>query len=156
MWWTTSDTTPHVYAEGPELESGARFSPDGRWVAYTAELAGSREVFVSPFPGPGGRVQVSRSGTGLPVWGRDGRTLYYPKGTSLLAATLSLSSPVTVTETRVVFEGDYAFDDPLHAAFDVGPDGTMLVVHPVRGARTIVIRDFGAEIRNQLAKQGSR
>ena len=155
VWWTTSDPTSHGYAEGPELESGARFSPDGRWVAYTAELAGSREVFVSPFPGPGGRVQVSRSGTGLPVWGRDGRTLYYPKGQSLLAATLSLSPPVTVTETRVVFEGDYAFDDPLHAAFDVGPDGTFLVVHPVRGARTIVIRDLGVEIRNQLAKQGN-
>jgi serine/threonine protein kinase len=153
-WWKLPDTVPHYFTESPEFETGPRFSPDGRWVAYSAETAGLRQVYVSPFPGPGGRLQVSRVGGGLPVWGPDGRTLYYPEGSRMMAATLSYTPTITVTSTRVVLEGDYALDDPLHAAFDVASDGTFLLVRPVREARTVVIRDFAAEIRNQLAKQG--
>lgn len=44
----------------------------------------------------------------------------------------------------------------LAKAFDVAPDGTILLVRPVREARTVVIRDFRFEIRNQLARQGAR
>ncbi len=155
-WWVLPDTTPHYFTESPEFETGARFSPDGRWVAYSAETAGLRQVYVSAFPGPGGRVQVSRDGGGLPVWGPDERTLYYPQGPRLMVATLSFAPGVTVTGTRPVLEGDYALDDPLHAPFDIGPDGTILLVRPVREARTVVIRDFRTEMRNQLAKQGGK
>ena len=56
--------------------------------------------------------------------------------------------------TRMLFEGDYALDDVLHGPFDVAPDGTVLLVRPVREVRTVVIRDFRTEMRNQLAKQG--
>jgi serine/threonine-protein kinase len=153
-WWKLPDTVPHYFTESPEFETGPRFSPDGRWVAYSAETAGLRQVYVSPFPGPGGRVQVSRDGGSLPVWGPNGRTLYYPRGPRLMAASLAFTPMLTVTGTRTVLEGDYALDDPLHAAFDVAADGTILLVRPVREARTVVIRDFGTEVRNQLAKQG--
>lgn len=61
-----------------------------------------------------------------------------------------------VTETRILFEDDYSLDDVLHARFDVAPDGTFLLVRAVREVRTVVIRDFGTEMRNQLAKQGVR
>jgi serine/threonine-protein kinase len=155
-WWVLPDTTPHHLTESSEFETGPRFSPDGRWVAYSAETAGLRQVYISPFPGPGGRVQVSRDGGGLPVWSGDGRTIYFSQGSRLLAATLSFTPTVAVTATRPVLEGDYALDDPLHAPFDVARDGTIVLVRPVREARTVVIRDFRAEIRKQLAKQGVR
>ena len=48
-------------------------------------------------------------------------------------------------ETRILFEGDYALDDVLHAPFDVAPE-----------VRTVIIRDFATEMRNQLAKQGAK
>ncbi len=90
LWsWTLPDTVPYHFTEVPEFETGPRFSPDGRWVAYTAASAGLREVYVSPFPGPGGRVQVSKDGAGLPVWGRDGRTIHYSQGNRLMATTLA-------------------------------------------------------------------
>jgi eukaryotic-like serine/threonine-protein kinase len=156
LWsWVLPDTVPRFVTQSPEFETGGRFSPDGHWVAYSSETGGIREVYVSPFPGPGGRVQVSREGGASPVWGPGGRTLYYPKGNQLLAATLTLGpSGVEVGGRRIVIEGNYDFDNALHAPFDVGPDGTILLVRPVREARTVVIRNFGAEIRNQLAKQG--
>ena len=37
-------------------EAQARFSPDGRWVAYVSDESGRLEVFVRPFPGPGRKV----------------------------------------------------------------------------------------------------
>ncbi len=155
-WWTLSDTTPRHFTENVEFETGARFSPDGRWVAYTAETGGLREVYVAPFPGPGGRIQISTGGAGLPLWSGDGRTIYYPLANRLMATTLSFAPGPSVTGTRTLFEGDYSLDDALHVPFDVAPDGTFLLVRPVREVRTVVIRDFRTEMRNQLAKQGGR
>jgi Tol biopolymer transport system component/tRNA A-37 threonylcarbamoyl transferase component Bud32 len=155
-WWQLPDTTFHRFTEDVTFETGARFSPDGKWVAYTAEAAGVREVYVAPFPGPGGTVQVSRGGAGLPVWSADGRTLYYPQSNRMTATTLSFSPHAEVTRSRTLFEGDYSLDDALHTPFDVSVDGTFVLVRPVRSARSIVVRDFGTEMRNQLAKQGGR
>jgi len=155
-WWTLPDTVPGRFTENLEFETGPRFSPDGRWVAYSAETAGLREVYVAPFPGPGGRIQISKGGAGLPVWGPDGRTIYYPQANRLMATTLGFDPAPMVTGTRTLLEGDYAFTDALHVPFDVGPDGTLLLVRPVREVRTVVIRDFRTEMRNQLAKQGGK
>jgi hypothetical protein len=69
---------------------------------------------------------------------------------------VSFDPTATVTGTRILFEGDYAFSDALHVPFDVGPDGTFLLVRPVREVRTVIIRDFRTEMRNQLARQGAR
>jgi serine/threonine-protein kinase len=55
----------------------AQFSPDGRWMAYVSAELGTAEVFVQPFPGPGGRWQVSTGGGRFPVWSRNGRDLLF-------------------------------------------------------------------------------
>ncbi len=154
MSWTTSDTTLHPFTAGVGLETGARFSPDGKWVAYASESAGRRQVYVAPFPRAGGRVQVSGDGVGAPVWGRDGRTLYYPHGRQLIASTLRFAPTVAVLSTRVVLEGDYALDDPLHATFDVDANGDVILVRPVRDARTVVIRNVQGAIRDARRAQG--
>jgi eukaryotic-like serine/threonine-protein kinase len=57
--------------------ANSRFSPDGRWVAYSSDETGRSEVFVRAFPGPGGKWQVSNSGGGHPIWRRDGKELFY-------------------------------------------------------------------------------
>ena len=155
-WWTLPDSTPRPFTDNLEFETGPRFSPDGRWVAYTAEAGGLREVYIGPFPGPGGRIQISKGGAGLPTWSRDGRTIYYPQVNRMMATTVTFGSSPEVTGSRVLFEGDYALDDVLHAPYDVAPDGTFLLVRPVRTVRTVIIRDFRTEMRNQLAKQGGK
>jgi serine/threonine protein kinase/WD40 repeat protein len=55
----------------------ARFSPDGRWLAYTSEESGRFEIYITPFPGPGQKWQVSTEGGTQPRWRRDGKELYY-------------------------------------------------------------------------------
>src|SRR5262249_53000568 len=55
----------------------ARFSPDGRWIAYTSEESGRNEVYVGAFPGPGEKWQISSEGGVSPRWRKDGKELYY-------------------------------------------------------------------------------
>ena len=67
-------------------EEDARFSPDGRWVAYESDESGREEIYVRPFPGPGGRWQVSAGGGQGVRWSSDGTRLFFLKGEQLLEA----------------------------------------------------------------------
>jgi eukaryotic-like serine/threonine-protein kinase len=58
-------------------ESEAKFAPDGRWLAYTSDESGRREVYVTSFPGHEGKWQISSGGGTAPRWRRDGRELFY-------------------------------------------------------------------------------
>ena len=82
--WVTSlsgvaETFP--FLETSAWESNLRFSPDGRWVAYSSNETGRWEVHVRPFDGgpagTEGRIQISNDGGDFPVWGADGRELFY-------------------------------------------------------------------------------
>ena len=57
----------------------ARFSPDGKWIAYVGPLTGpgSDAIFIAPFRGPDGHIRVSRGGGAQPIWAHDGRRLFY-------------------------------------------------------------------------------
>ena len=58
-------------------EVDARFSPDGRWVVYQSDESGNPEIYIRPFPGPGGRWQVSSGGGTTPRWPSDGSRLFF-------------------------------------------------------------------------------
>jgi tRNA A-37 threonylcarbamoyl transferase component Bud32 len=108
-------------------ESEVALSPDGRWLAYQSDEADRMEVYVRPYPGPGGRVSVSLRGGTEPAWSRDGRELYYRAGDSLMAAAVSLSPTFAVTGRRALFNGAF-----LRAAnsreYDPAPDGQHFVM----------------------------
>src|SRR5262249_5172194 len=53
------------------------FSPDGHWLAYASGETGRSEVYVQPFPGPGGKVPISSGGGSFPVWSPVGRELFF-------------------------------------------------------------------------------
>jgi dipeptidyl aminopeptidase/acylaminoacyl peptidase len=76
----------------PFQEGDARFSPDGKWIAYASDETGRWEVYVRPFAGasadPQGKIQISNDGGDFPVWRPDGQELYYMSGDySLYAAS---------------------------------------------------------------------
>jgi hypothetical protein len=55
----------------------AAFSPDGRWLAYASNESGSYQINVGPFPGPGGKWQISTEGGTSPIWSPNGRQLFH-------------------------------------------------------------------------------
>src|SRR5438105_5056575 len=79
IWWVSlgGDSTPHPIAATAAEELMPRLSPDGRWLAYASDESGRSEVYVRPFPGPGGRAQISAAGGAEPVWSPDGARLLY-------------------------------------------------------------------------------
>src|SRR5262249_43768934 len=59
---------PEVFLSSPTGEYMPAFSPDGHWIAYAARNGVEQNVWVRPYPGPGGRWPIS-SGA-LPTWSR--------------------------------------------------------------------------------------
>jgi serine/threonine-protein kinase len=68
---------PSVFLSTPANEGEPMFSPDGRWIAYTSDESGRPEVFVRPFPGPGGKWQISTAGANEAAWSRTRPELLY-------------------------------------------------------------------------------
>ena len=68
---------PEPFLRTPSNERYPAVSPDGRWIAYESDESGRDEVYVRPFPGPGGKWQISNAGGSLPVWSRNGRELFF-------------------------------------------------------------------------------
>ena len=67
------------------------FSPDGRWVAYSSAESGAQEVYITTYPQPSGKVQVSAGGGQYPRWRHDGRELFFLNLTGqLIAAPITL------------------------------------------------------------------
>ncbi len=67
------------------LKSG-RFSPDGKWVAYSSNESGRWEIYVSSFPDANGKWQVSSAGGDQPRWRSDGKELFYLSADSKIMA----------------------------------------------------------------------
>ena len=108
------------------------FSPDGEWMAYSSDESGQREVYVQPYPGPGGKWQISTNGGHEPVWNPEGGELFYRSGSSMMAVALDMESGFTAGTPQILFEGPYvptAFSFPF---YDVSADGQrFLMLAPV-------------------------
>ena len=68
---------PEPFLKTEFNERGARFSPDGRWIAFTSNRSGRGEVYVTSYPEPGRIILISNGGGGAPVWARGGEELFY-------------------------------------------------------------------------------
>ncbi len=70
-------------------ESQARFSPDGKWIAYVSDESGRLEVYAQSFPSTGGKWQVSTEGGSRPQWSPRGDEIFYVNGAKLFAVNVS-------------------------------------------------------------------
>ena len=108
-------------------EMTPRFSPDGKWVALQADESGQMEVYVRSFPEPSSRVQVSVDGGLQPSWSKDGRSLYYRVGRSLLVARIELSPSFRVLGRDTVSTVAMAPFLGFGSDYDVQRDGKRMV-----------------------------
>src|SRR6185312_1482356 len=101
----TGDAKPGPVVKTDFNEQNGRFSPDGHWVAYQSDETGRIEVYLTPFPGPGGKRQVSTAGGASPSWRADGKELYYvAPGSSLMAVeTRFTGADIEIGATHPLF-----------------------------------------------------
>jgi Tol biopolymer transport system component len=122
-------STARPYAATAADENGARISPDGRWVAYTSDESGQKEVYLDSYPHPGHRVTVSSGGGVDPVWRGDGRELFYWRDGALVAVQLGAatgSAPPERGKQTVLFRAPYTVG--ISTMYDVSPDGQRFVI----------------------------
>jgi len=122
------DRKAHPFLQTPFNEIEGQFSPDGRWVAYTSNESGRYEVYVAPFPGPGGKWQVSTGGGTFPRWRRDGTEIFYlaPDKKLMMAAVNGKSGSFEVGAVKPLFQ--------THATgsryeYDVTADGQRFLIN---------------------------
>jgi serine/threonine protein kinase len=137
-------------------EWGARFSPDGRWVAYVSDETGRDEIFIRPIDSAGGRKRLSSDGGIDPMWGPDGRELFFMRGDQL--AVVALDGQLNpVGRDRVLFavprfeEFQY---DPATPDVDIMPDGEHFVfglgTQSMSATRYNVVLNWFEELRKKL------
>jgi len=82
--------TPRPFLETPDADDRrAKFSPNGRFVAYESDASGKVEIYVRSFPDGEMQGRISTEGGIAPRWRADGRELFYVEGDALVAAPVS-------------------------------------------------------------------
>ena len=96
---------------------------------YSIEISDALdEVYVQPFPGPGGKRQISAEGGIEPVWAPNGRELFYRIGDKMMAVEVTLQPAFGAGTPRMLFEGDYVGEVGRRANYDVTPDGQRFLM----------------------------
>ena len=142
------ESGPQPFARTTFNEQGAVFSPDGRFLAYVSDESGRDELYLQPFPGPGGKVPVSIEGGVAPAWSPTGRELFYLSDDSMMSVVVTTGTvgapkflferPDIKRSTRITGEANY----------DVSADGErfLMVVSGDRSSQLHVVLNWFDEL----------
>ena len=97
-------------------------------MAYASEQTGRYEIFVTPFPGPGPKRQVTTEGGSEVTWSRDGREIYYRTRGRMMAIPIATTPSLQAGRPRVLFEGQFVAGAAGLPNYDVTPDGRFLMM----------------------------
>ncbi len=139
----TGDAKPFPFLATSAAESGARFSPDGRFLAYASDESGREEIFVQPFPATGAKWQVSAAGGFEAAWRGDGREVFYVASDARLmaVAVAPSSSGLAFGVPRALFR--------ISSKHDIGTSGHSYAVSR-DGQRFLVLERPGKAIASSI------
>ena len=110
----------------PFNERAIALSPDGKWLAYVSNEAGSDELFVRRLEEGSGRWRVPRGGAGEPRWGPGGRELFFRVGDTVMATVMTPGPEPGFSAARTVLVGRFV-SDFLKVVWDISRDGRRFV-----------------------------
>jgi Tol biopolymer transport system component len=148
---------PTAFLSSPFNESWPAFSPDGRWLAYQSDESGRAEVYVRPFPGPGGKWQVSAGGGNLPRWSRSRHELLFESNAPdnrIMVAPYAVEGDSFRAEKPRVWAERRFLARPMGWDYDLHPDGERVALAPepdtpavVKQEKVVFIFNFFDELR---------
>jgi len=110
------------YATAAFDQAYGAFSPDGRSIAYASNESGQFDIYVDAFPKPGTRVRVTTAGGTEPRWSKDGRELFFRRGSAIHSVSITQTSPPEIRSVAQLFDLGTTI-----RAYDVSRDGRFLV-----------------------------
>jgi serine/threonine protein kinase len=122
------DRKTQEFDTGEAGASSPCFSPDGRWIGYASNESGRSEIYVRPYPGPGGKWQISTEGGTEPVWNPKGHELFYRSGQKMMAVEYTEQPEFSPGKPKILFEGPYAPSPRSLSNYDVSPDGQRFLM----------------------------
>jgi Tol biopolymer transport system component len=125
---------PAAFIRTQFVESQGQVSPDGRWMAFSSDVAaqGQRDVYVRPFPTGDGESRISTTGGEQPRWRGDGNELFFVRADgkmmSVAVKAAPSAKPVFGSPTPL-FDSHIAVNTGTSAAqYDVTADGKRFLV----------------------------
>jgi eukaryotic-like serine/threonine-protein kinase len=146
--------TPTVFLSTPADEAWPTFSPDGRWIAYTSTEAGSDDVYVRPFPGPGGPWRISTTGGNIPLWSATAPELLFLNQDRIMAAPYAVVGNSFRADTPQVWSpANIRGLSLINSSYDLHPDGQRVAaaVQPDQASvvqdKVVFVFNFGDYLR---------
>jgi serine/threonine-protein kinase len=142
---------PEPLLAGPGSEGSLTFSPDGKWMAYGSDESGRYEVYVQPFPGPGGKWQLTTEGGKGPIWSRDGKEIFYTNGLRMMVVEVKTNPDFVPSKPRELFRFEFFRTPGPWTDYAVAPDGKrfLMVRRPpdhLQSRHLNLVTDFGAKL----------
>jgi eukaryotic-like serine/threonine-protein kinase len=81
-----------------------------------------------PYPGPGGKWQISTDGGTEPVWNPKGRELFYRSGQKMMAVDYTEQPEFLAGKPKMLFEGPYVPSPRSLSDYDVTSDGQRFLM----------------------------
>jgi dipeptidyl aminopeptidase/acylaminoacyl peptidase len=153
LWYLPldGDKKPVLFVEAPNNQTEPRFSPDGRYLAYSSAEAGRMEVYLKAFPSGDGKWQVSLNGGASPRWNKSGnRLFFFDSDQRLMEVDVTLQPALRLGTPRVLLTAPMGIVGP---GWDVAPDGQrFLFVHQIPnplaiGPAITVVENWFAEFK---------
>jgi serine/threonine protein kinase/Tol biopolymer transport system component len=158
---------PELFQRTSFGNRGARFSPDGHWLAYSSNESGSSQVYVRAFPDKGGHWQISSDTGTSPIFARKGKDLFYfdVPHDRIMVASYSVKGDTFVGEKPRVWSSHgvgLALSGAVGGQFDVAPDGKRIAVASYAGGsaqqdagHVIVLENFIDELQRKAPLKGN-
>ena len=123
---------------------------------YQSNESGRPEIYVRPFPGPGGRFRVSAEGGISPIWAHNGREIFYVSGDDSWVVAEVRTDPDFAVESRDRLGSARGFATSLLIQrFDVAPDDqrllTLRAVGGISQDQDVVVQNFFEELKRLVA-----
>ena len=149
---TPSDHKTQIFLQTKFNEGAPQFSPDGRWLAYSSDEAGRFEIYVVPYPGPGGKWQISSDGGREPLWNRNGRELFFRNGNKMMAAPIDTQHGFSAGTPKMLFQGQYVTLSNSTPNYDVTSDGQkfLMLKSTIQPTQINVIVNWFEELKQKV------
>ena len=160
LWFlpVAAGATATLIAQTEASGFNGRFSPDGRWLAYTSDESGIMDVYLQPVPTNGAKFRVSRDGGIRPRWRHDGKELFYVGtgnvngGGKLVAVSVEPTATARISTGTPIALMDAAFvpNNANNYPYAVSVDGQRILLiqrtDDQTGSAITVVLDWTTEL----------